>query len=94
MNFNETYILSSHVIDRFKERTEKIGSEEEIEKDILKIINEGIEIFKQEDHKFIRYKDYIFPCVRLKNSKYKYKVKTILTWGLAYNLLFYIEHLD
>lgn len=94
MDFNTHYIVSSHVFDRYRDRIKKEVTKEEMKRHVLEMVKSGLEIFKQNDHKFIRFQDYIFPCVRIEGTENTYKIKTILTWDIAENLIYYIEQLN
>jgi len=94
MDFNTHYIVSSHVLDRYQDRIKKEVPENEMKRHVLEMVRNGLEIFKQNDHKFIRYQDYIFPCVRIEGTENRYKIKTILTWSIAENLVYFIDQLN
>jgi hypothetical protein len=91
MVFNEEYIVSQHAIDQYRERILSDKSELEIKKHILDMVRAGVEIYHENNHKYIRFNDFIFPLVKMEDLDDTYKIKTILPWSLTERTIAYIE---
>lgn len=74
------YSVSEHSIERYIDRVYSCCPEE-AEELILDKVNKGKILLDIGNHRYVRYENLFFPCVRI-NQKL-YKVKSVLTWDMV-----------